>query len=84
MHAHKATTPMLNICGALDRSAPPEEAVQFHHALLDSGARSVLVSYPEEGHGIRKLPAAIDYAARVVGWFNEHMPAEAASPQTDR
>jgi len=43
--------------------------------LLRNGVKSVLVIYPQEGHGIRKLPAAIDYAARVVGWFEEHMSA---------
>jgi dipeptidyl aminopeptidase/acylaminoacyl peptidase len=73
MHAHKVKTPTLNICGALDRSAPPEEALQFHNALLENGVESVLLTYPEEGHGIRKLPAAIDYAARVVSWFEEHL-----------
>ncbi len=75
MHAHKARTPTLNICGALDRCTPPEEAVQFHNALLQSGTKSVLVTYPQEGHGVRKLPAAIDYATRVIAWFAEHMPA---------
>jgi len=76
MHAHKARTPTLNICGALDRCTPPEEAVQFHNALLEHGVNSVLITYPEEGHGVRKLPAAIDYAARIVAWFEEHMPPE--------
>lgn len=75
MHAHKVKTPTLNICGALDRCTPPEEAMQFHRALLESGVESVLVTYPEEGHGVRKFPAAIDYAARVVGWFERHMGA---------
>lgn len=75
MHAHKVKTPTLNMCGALDRSAPPAEAIQFHSALLENGAKSVLVTYPEEGHGVRKLPAAIDYATRLVDWFEEHMPA---------
>lgn len=79
MHAHKVKTPTLSICGALDRCTPPEEAIQFHNALLENGVRSVLVTYPEEGHGIRKLPAAIDFAARVVGWFEEHMPSDAAA-----
>jgi dipeptidyl aminopeptidase/acylaminoacyl peptidase len=74
MHAHNVKTPTLNVCGALDRCTPPEEAVQFHNALLENGVKSVLLTYPEEGHGIRKLPAAIDYAVRVVGWFEEHMP----------
>jgi dipeptidyl aminopeptidase/acylaminoacyl peptidase len=73
MHAHKVHTPTLNICGALDRSAPPEEAMQFHQALRENGVESVLITYPQEGHGIRKLPAGIDYAARLVGWFEEHL-----------
>ena len=76
MHAHKVRTPTLNICGALDRCTPPEEAVQFHNALLENGVRSVLITYPEEGHGIRGFPAAIDYATRIVAWFEEHMPPE--------
>lgn len=32
-----------------------------------------LVTYPEEGHGVQRYPAAIDYAARVVAWFEQHM-----------
>lgn len=75
MHAHKAKTPTLIVCGALDRCTPPEEGMQFHNALKENGCESVLVTYPEEGHGIRKLPAAIDYAARVVSWFEQHLPA---------
>jgi len=73
MHAHHVKTPTLNICGALDRCTPPEEAVQFHNALLENGVESVLVTYPEEGHGVRKFPAAIDFAARLVDWFETHL-----------
>jgi dipeptidyl aminopeptidase/acylaminoacyl peptidase len=73
MHAHKVRTPTLNICGALDRCTPPSEAVQFHNALLQNGVKSVLVMYPEEGHGVRQFPAMIDYAARMVGWFEDHL-----------
>jgi len=80
MHADKVKTPTLSICGALDRCTPPEEAVQFHNALLNNGTKSMLVIYPEEGHGVRKLPAAIDFTARLVGWFEEHMPAGRAVP----
>jgi dipeptidyl aminopeptidase/acylaminoacyl peptidase len=73
-HAHKAKTPTLSTCGVLDRCTPPEEAVQFHNALLENGVKSVLVTYPQEGHGVRKWPAVVDYAARMVGWFDEHIP----------
>ena len=76
MHAHKAKTPTLNITGALDKCTPPEEAVQFHNALLENGVKSVLAIYPEEGHGVRKFPAVIDYTARVVEWFEEHLRRE--------
>jgi dipeptidyl aminopeptidase/acylaminoacyl peptidase len=75
MYAHKVKTPTLNVCGALDRCTPPSEAMQFHNALLENGVKSVLVTYPEEGHGVRKFPAAIDFAARLVGWFEEHLKA---------
>ena len=83
MHAEKVKTPTLNICGALDRCTPPEEAMQFHKALQENGVTSVLVTYPEEGHGVRKFPAAIDYAARLVAWFQEHMPATARNSVCD-
>lgn len=73
MQAHKARTPTLNICGALDRCTPPQEAIQFHRALLENGVESVLVTYPEEGHGIRNWPASIDYAARVVDWLQKKL-----------
>jgi dipeptidyl aminopeptidase/acylaminoacyl peptidase len=75
MHAHQARTPMLNICGALDRCTPPQEAIQFHNALRLNGVESVLLTYPEEGHGIRQYPAAIDCTARMIEWFEAHMPA---------
>jgi dipeptidyl aminopeptidase/acylaminoacyl peptidase len=73
MYAPKVKTPTLSICGALDRSAPAAEATQFHNALVESGVESVLVTYPEEGHGVRKLPAVIDSTARIVSWFEEHL-----------
>jgi dipeptidyl aminopeptidase/acylaminoacyl peptidase len=76
---HKVKTPTLNICGALDRCTPPEEALQFHRALLEHDVKSILITYPEEGHGIQRLPAAVDYVARLVAWFDEHMRAYRAT-----
>ncbi len=72
--AGSVTTPTLNICGAADRNVPASQSLAFHHALLEHGVRSVLICYPDEGHGIRKMPALLDYGARLVGWFEEHMP----------
>jgi dipeptidyl aminopeptidase/acylaminoacyl peptidase len=81
MHAHKTETPTLNICGKFDRCTPPEEAAQFHSALLENNVESVLITYPEEGHGIRKFPTCIDYTARVLSWFEKYMPASPATQE---
>lgn len=52
--------------------------MQFHNALLENGLKSVLVTYPDEGHIVRQFPAMIDYSARLVGWFEAHISAEIA------
>jgi dipeptidyl aminopeptidase/acylaminoacyl peptidase len=49
MHAHNVSTATLNVCGALDRCTPSEEARQFHSALVENGVESILVTYSEEG-----------------------------------
>jgi dipeptidyl aminopeptidase/acylaminoacyl peptidase len=72
--AHRAKTPTLNICGALDRCTPSGQAREFHNALLHHGVETELVTYPTEGHGVRSFPAIIDYAARIVDWFTWHLP----------
>jgi dipeptidyl aminopeptidase/acylaminoacyl peptidase len=76
MYAERVKTPTLNICGALDRNCPAVQAIEFHRALLQAGAKSVLVHYPKEGHWVQHHPAIADYGARVVAWFQEHMPAK--------
>ena len=73
--AERVSTPTLSICGAKDRCTPATEAVQFHNALVNAGTRSILVTYPEEGHGVRNYPAFLDCAARVTSWFVDHMPS---------
>ena len=75
MAAHRASTPCLNIAGALDRCTPATQAQEFHQALLEHGVESQLVVYPQEGHGVRSFPALIDFCTRVVDWFGSHMPA---------
>ena len=73
--ADRVKTPTLIICGELDRSTPPGQAREFHHALQLAGATSVLLTYPGEGHGVRRFPAVIDFTSRLVDWFQHHMPA---------
>ncbi|MGH4001818.1 MAG: prolyl oligopeptidase family serine peptidase [Pseudonocardiaceae bacterium] len=76
MFADRVRTPTLNITGLEDRCTPPTQATEFHNALLEAGVTSICASYPGEGHGIRAFPAVIDYATRVVDWFDRHMPPQ--------
>lgn len=73
LQAHNSKTPTLLVCGSLDRCTPAEEAIQFHNALRENGIESMVVNYPQEGHGVRGMPASIDFAARCVMWFESHM-----------
>lgn len=74
--ADRVKTPTLNICGALDKITPPGQALEFHHALQIARVESVLLTYPQEGHGVRTMPATFDYTARTIAWFAKHMPAD--------
>jgi dipeptidyl aminopeptidase/acylaminoacyl peptidase len=68
-HADKIATPTMLIAGEMDKTTPPTQAIQFHHALTLRDVPSELVLYPEEGHANARLEAQIDQAARVLRWF---------------
>ena len=74
--ANKTRTPTLQMVGDVDHCVDKSQGKEFHTALLDNGVPSVLVRYPNEGHGIRKFPAVIDYNVRFVGWFEHYMPSD--------
>ena len=82
LFAGNSKTPTLLVCGDLDRCTPPEEALQFHAALLENGVDAAVVLYPLEGHGVHGIPAAIDFAARCVMWFERHVPVRGIAQVT--
>ena len=77
----RTVTPTLHATGALDRCAPPTQGEFFHRAMLEHGnAESVLVTYPDEGHGVLTYPAVIDFLTRVIGWFDHHLLGKESRP----
>ena len=74
LQIHRDRTPTLLTAGLHDRATPPDQAIEFHNALVEQGVASDVVIYPGEGHGVESLPAVIDCSTRVVGWFQRHMP----------
>jgi dipeptidyl aminopeptidase/acylaminoacyl peptidase len=73
MFAKDVRTPTLLTAGLQDRCTPPGQAVEFFQALVENGVEAELALYPEEGHGVRKLPAVIDFGTRVVAWLDRHL-----------
>jgi dipeptidyl aminopeptidase/acylaminoacyl peptidase len=73
--AANVRTPVLLTTGVQDRCTPPGQAVEFFRALRSQGAETEVVLYPEEGHGVSKMPALFDFTTRAVAWFERHMPA---------
>ena len=72
-HVRKVKTPTLLVCGGQDKNTPPGQAVEFHHALVEEGKVSALLTYPNAGHSIRQMPESIDLLARVIAWFQAYV-----------
>jgi dipeptidyl aminopeptidase/acylaminoacyl peptidase len=68
-HANNVTTPTLLIAGERDKTTPPAQAIQFHHALVLNQVPTELALYPQEGHAAARLEAQIDQGVRVLRWF---------------
>ena len=52
-----------------------DDSLFMYSRWIAAGNQAELAIYPGEGHGVRKLPATIDWVARTVGWFERHMPS---------
>lgn len=73
MAADRVRTPVFQVAGGQDLCVPSSQASQLHQALLEHQIPSALAVYPEEGHGIAKFPALIDFCARTLLWFNHYL-----------
>jgi dipeptidyl aminopeptidase/acylaminoacyl peptidase len=71
--AHRSKTPTLVAGGLRDRAVPPGQAIEYFRALIENDVDAELALYPEEGHGVRKMPALIDLSTRIVGWLERHV-----------
>jgi dipeptidyl aminopeptidase/acylaminoacyl peptidase len=79
LQAGEIITPVLLSAGRHDRATPLGQAVEFYRALRDRGVPTEVVKYPEEGHGVGELPAALDLVTRTVMWFERFLPPAVTS-----
>lgn len=74
-YAHTVKTPTLILHATNDRRCPVAMGKMFYRALKESGVKTQMVLYPDEGHPIKQLPHREDLLLRILDWFNRHDPA---------
>jgi len=73
-HAAQSKTPLLILHGKDDpRVDPGQSRTMYRHMKLRSQAPVRLVLYPGEGHGNRKAASRLDYAVRMLQWFEHYL-----------
>lgn len=73
-YAGSSKTPLLILHGKDDpRVDPGQSRTMYRHMKLRSQAPVRLVLYPGEGHGNRKAAARLDYAVRMMQWFDHYL-----------
>lgn len=73
-YAAQSKTPLLILHGKDDpRVDPGQSRTMYRHMKLRSQAPVRLVLYPGEGHGNRKAASRLDYALRMLQWFEHYL-----------
>jgi len=68
-HIDNAQTATLIVHGSADERVNPEQSLELYTALRLKGVPTELVLYPREPHGLLERAHQIDFAERVVQWF---------------
>ncbi|MFO0806283.1 MAG: S9 family peptidase [Gemmataceae bacterium] len=71
-YVEKVSTPTLVLHAAADRRCPLPMGQAYHKALAARGVPTGLVTYPDEGHGIKQPKHREDVYRRVLDWFDKH------------
>ncbi len=73
-YADRCRTPLLILAGKDDpRVDPGQSRSMYRHLKLRGQAPVRLVLYPGEGHGNRKAASRLDYALRMLQWFEHYL-----------
>ncbi len=85
MNAEGSNTPTLIMHGETDtRVAPSQSYILYRYLKLAGEAPVRLITYPDEGHGLRRAAAQYDYAHRLMGWMRHYLTGPGGEmPSTD-
>ncbi len=66
-------TPVLYLHGEADMSVGYVQGLEWYNALRFLGKPIIFLSYPDEGHGLRRLENRIDFQYRLREFFDHHL-----------
>ncbi len=66
-------TPVLYLHGEADPTVNWEQGLEWYNALRFLGKPIIWLSYPGEGHGLRRLENRIDFQYRLQEFFDHHL-----------
>ena len=66
-------TPLMILHGTADGSVEWLQAVEFYNALRFNGKNVILLSYPGEGHGLRRYENQKDYQTRMMAFLDHYL-----------
>lgn len=69
-HVENVTTPVLLMHGEEDLRVAPSQTEEFYTALKRLGKEAVMIRYPGEFHGPKRLIHRLDRYERLIAWFN--------------
>ena len=67
------TTPLLIMQGEADPLVAWIEAIEMYNAMRFNGKKVILLSYPDEGHGLSKRVNRMDLTRRVIEFFDHYL-----------
>ncbi|MDA7951624.1 MAG: prolyl oligopeptidase family serine peptidase [Pirellulaceae bacterium] len=76
-HARNMNTPLLLLHGTADGAVEWLQAVEFYNALRYNEKNVILLSYPGEGHSLRKRENQLDFQVRMHQFFDHHLKGKA-------
>jgi dipeptidyl aminopeptidase/acylaminoacyl peptidase len=77
-HVESMNTPLLYLHGKLDPSVEYLQGMEFYNALRFLGKPIIFLSYPDEGHNLRRYENQLDFTTRKWEFLNHHLKGEPA------
>lgn len=79
--AERSRTPLLILHGKDDPRVHPSQSLALYRYLKLLGQAPVrYVAYPGEGHGNRRAASQLDYALRLLQWFDHYLRGPGGAP----